>query len=148
MNKREKAETLRGEIEQNVKQREQSLIKIRGLLQQQRDKNQQIVRSLVTESLNNKHKSVEASKELLVLEFANDHDGHNMKKWSKWVQVKIQFLSDQCEYKRQECARLEKIIDGYQKNMRLSVNGINEAEENGQHVDGSTVKPMMHGCET
>lgn len=140
LNKREKAETLQGEVANNMNQRETSLIKMRGLVHQQRDKNQQIVHSLVT---GGSEKSAQASKELLHLELANDHDGHNLKKWCDWVQAKIQFVSDQCEHKSHECARLENIVEGYRKNMNLSLMESNEKENTPAEMVSPEVRNHM-----
>ncbi|GAX23051.1 hypothetical protein FisN_15Hh049 [Fistulifera solaris] len=143
LNKREKAEALRGELAVKVKQRQLSLTKVRDLLHQQREKNQQMIQSLTTGRSENKLKSVEAAKELLLLELKNDHDGHNVKKWRDWVQVKIQFLSDQGEHKRRECARLKTIIEGYRTNMRLSICDLKKKDETSGDVVSDTPAVMM-----
>ncbi|GAX25680.1 hypothetical protein FisN_15Lh049 [Fistulifera solaris] len=143
LNKREKAEALRGELAVKVKQRQLSLAKVCDLLHQQRERNQQMIQSLTTGRSDDKLKSVEAAKELLLLELENDHDGHNLKKWRDWVQVKIQFLSDQGEHKRRECARLETIIEGYRTNMRLSVSDSKEKDETSGDVVTEKALVMM-----
>jgi glucan biosynthesis protein len=143
LNKREKAEELRGELAVKVQQRQLSLGKVRDLLHQQREKNQQLIQSLTTGHSEDKSKSVEATKEFLLLELKNDHDGHNLKKWRDWVQVKIQFLSEQGEHKRRECARLETIIEGYRTNMRLSICDSKEKDEQSGDVVVVSDEPMV-----